>query len=234
VFVEIYGFNLGEEGLAYLGILVGAFVVLPPFFLYLYKVLEPQFDDEGNIAPEKRLPPACVGAFFIPICLFWFGWSSGHVHWIMPIIGSAFFSIGAVLLFNSVLNYLPDAYPDDAASVLAGNDFMRSAFGAGFPLFARAMVCIGVSLGMKLELMPASQYNNLGVGWASSLLGFLSIAFIPIPFGLYYVRPKFPCLVNLLFMLIYIRSTAKHLGRITLDTLARIFDRSLHREYMYV
>jgi len=37
----------------------------------------------------------------------------------------------------------------------------------GFPLFATAM------------------YNRLGVDWASSLLGFLSIAFIPIPFVLY-------------------------------------------------
>jgi len=66
-----------------------------------------------------------------------------------------------------VLNYLGDAYPNDAASVYAGNDFMRSAFGAGFPVFAAAM------------------YNNLGVAWASSTLGFLSIAFIPIPFVLY-------------------------------------------------
>lgn len=37
-----------------------------------------------------------------------------------PIIGSAWFSIGAFLLFNSILNYLPDAYPEYAASVLAG------------------------------------------------------------------------------------------------------------------
>lgn len=119
MFINIYHFNLGEEGLAYLGILVGAFVIIPPFFLYLYKRLEPQFDDNGNLQPEKRLPPACVGGFFIPICLFWFGWSSrADVHWIVPIIGSSFFSCGAVLLFNSVLNYLPDAYPNDAASVL--------------------------------------------------------------------------------------------------------------------
>ncbi|THX81932.1 putative caffeine resistance protein 5 [Aureobasidium pullulans] len=169
VFIDIYGFNLGEEGLAYLGILIGAFAILPPFFLYLYRILEPQFDDKGDLKPEKRLPPACVGAFMIPICLFWFGWSArADVHWIMPIIGSAFFSMGSVLLFNSVLNYLPDAYPEYAASVLAGNDFMRSAFGAGFPLFARAM------------------YNDLGVNWASSTLGFLAIAFIPIPFALYF------------------------------------------------
>jgi MFS transporter, DHA1 family, multidrug resistance protein len=57
----------------------------------------------------------------------------------MPIIGSAWFSVGAVLLFNSVLNYLSDAYPEYAASVLAGNDLFRSSFGAGFPLFASAM-----------------------------------------------------------------------------------------------
>ncbi|THX81670.1 putative caffeine resistance protein 5 [Aureobasidium pullulans] len=169
VFIDIYGFNLGEEGLAYLGILIGAFAILPPFFLNLYKILEPQFDDKGDLKPEKRLPPACVGAFMIPTCLFWFGWSArADIHWIMPIIGSAFFSMGSVLLFNSVLNYLPDAYPEYAASVLAGNDFMRSAFGAGFPLFARAM------------------YNDLGVNWVSSTLGFLAIAFIPIPFALYF------------------------------------------------
>jgi MFS transporter, DHA1 family, multidrug resistance protein len=45
---------------------------------------------------------------------------------------------------------------------------MRSSFGAGFPQFAFAM------------------YYKLGVGWASSLLGFLSIAFIPIRFALYF------------------------------------------------
>ena len=91
----------------------------------------------------------------------------------MPIIGSSFFSFGTFLLFNSVLNYLPDAYPEYAASVLAGNDFMRSSFGAGFPLFANAM------------------YKNLGVAWASSTLGFLSVAFIPIPFVLYRVSIVF-------------------------------------------
>jgi len=41
------------------------------------------------------------------------------------------------------------------------------AVGAGFPLFASAM------------------YTKLGVGWASSLLGFLGLLFVPIPFVLY-------------------------------------------------
>ena len=139
VFVETYGFSISIEGLTFLGILVGALVVIPPFFWYLHKHVEPKFNENGELKPEYRLPAACVGSFFIPVCLFWFGWSAGNTYWIMPIIGSAFFSIGAILLFNSVLNYLPDAYPEYAASVLAGNDFFRSMFGAGFPLFAGAM-----------------------------------------------------------------------------------------------
>lgn len=168
VFVDIYGFSLGKEGLAFIGILLGVVVVLPPFFWYMHKFVEPKFNDKGELKPEYRLPPAFAGALCIPICLFWFGWTSrADIHWVVPIIGTAWFSMGALLLFNSVLNYLGDAYPVYAASVFAGNDLTRSSFGAAFPLFATAM------------------YNKLGVGWASSLLGFLSIAFIPIPFFLY-------------------------------------------------
>lgn len=169
VFIEIYGFNLGQEGLAFLGILIGAFISGICYCLWMYYYLEPQFDaNDGSIPPEKRLPPAMIGSFFVPICLFWFGWSArSSIHWIMPIIGSSFFSIAAFLLFQAVLPYLADAYPEYTASVFAGNDLFRSSFGAGFPLFASAM------------------YKNLGVNWASSTLAFLGIAFIPIPFVLF-------------------------------------------------
>lgn len=175
----------------------------PPFFYYLYRWVEPQFNDRGELKPEIRLQPAMVGAFFIPVCLFWFGWSARpSIHWIMPIIGSSFFAIGTFLLFNSVLNYLGDAYPDYAASVLAGNDFMRSCFGAGFPLFATAM------------------YKNEGVGWASSILGFLAIVFIPIPFVLYKVSYPLDlrCRTNLTAT-----STANDCGRVH-DTREKISD----------
>ena len=77
------------------------------------KCLEPKFDESGNITPEARLPAACVGGFALPIWLFWFGWTSRpSFHWIVPIIGSGWFSIGALLLFLSIMNYLSDAYPE--------------------------------------------------------------------------------------------------------------------------
>ncbi|KAI0044857.1 MFS general substrate transporter [Auriscalpium vulgare] len=168
VFIGIYGFKDTLVGTSFLGVLMGGVLGIPMFFYYMKYWQEPKMDAEGNLKPEERMLGASIGSLFIPVCLFWFGWSSREsVHWIVPIIGSSFFTMGGVFLFNSVLNYLPDAYPDYAASVFAGNDLMRSGFGAAFPLFAGGM------------------YHNLGIGWASSLLGFLACAFVPIPFMLY-------------------------------------------------
>lgn len=79
VFIEIYGFSLGTEGLAFLGILVGVLIVFPPFIWYQYKYVEPKFDENGDLKPEFRLPPSFVGAFCIPICLFWFGMFNSHL-----------------------------------------------------------------------------------------------------------------------------------------------------------
>jgi len=66
-------------------------------------------------------------------------------------------------LFLSGFNYLIDCYLMNAASALSVNTVVRSAFGAGFPLFAGQM------------------YRKLGTPGASSLLGGLAIVFIPAP-----------------------------------------------------
>ncbi|KAF9892962.1 hypothetical protein FE257_000554 [Aspergillus nanangensis] len=169
VFGEIHGFNPGETGLAFLGILVSTCCfVIPAYFYWKWKYQSRCFDAEGNIVPEEQLPPACVGAISLPISLFWFGWTGNFesVHWMVPIVASMLFAVGGCLIFNCIFCYQAHAYPKYAASVLAGNDFMRSSFGAGFPLFATAM------------------FHNLGVGWACTLLGCLTVLFVPYPFVL--------------------------------------------------
>jgi len=96
---------------------------------------------------------------------------------------------GSFLLFNSVLNYLGDAYPDYTASAFAGNDFISSSFGAGFPLSrVQCKLCLSLSKSIisKDSLLTQIRYRKLGVDWATSLLGFLSISFIPILFVLYF------------------------------------------------
>ena len=102
VFIGIYHWREQMVGLSFLGLFVGAFVVMPPFFAYLYYVQEPKYNANGELRPEERMPVAIVGALLVPICLFWFGWTSrASVHWIVPIIGSSLFSIAALLLFVS-------------------------------------------------------------------------------------------------------------------------------------
>lgn len=57
--------------------------------------------------------PGMIGCFFVPICMFWFGWSvRADVHFMVPIVGSGSFGIAAFSVFQGALPYLSDAYPD--------------------------------------------------------------------------------------------------------------------------
>jgi len=64
--------------------------------------------------------------------------------------------------------YLIDACgPKKAASALAANTILRS-----------------IAAGL-LPLAGTSLYDQLGLGWGNSLLGFLAIMFLPVPWLLY-------------------------------------------------
>ncbi|PKX90495.1 putative MFS multidrug transporter [Aspergillus novofumigatus IBT 16806] len=71
-------------------------------------------------------------------------------------------------IFVSLLTYVTDAYKIYSASALASSVILRSVLGALLPLAAKPM------------------YATLGVSWATSLVGFLSLACVPIPFVLLY------------------------------------------------
>jgi DHA1 family multidrug resistance protein-like MFS transporter len=62
-------------GLPFLNLFVGAFVVMPPFFTYLYYVQEPKSNTDGELRPEERMPVAIVGAwgdYFCPAKIYFF------------------------------------------------------------------------------------------------------------------------------------------------------------------
>jgi MFS transporter, DHA1 family, multidrug resistance protein len=135
VFGDIYGFSLGQQGLVFLGIFVGALITVPLFLVWVRYGIVPRFM-KPNFKPEMVLPPTFIGCFAFPLCLFWYGWTGRQdIHWIVPIIGSGFFIVAVVTLFNSVFNYLSISYPSYAASIFAGNALCRASFGAIFPLF---------------------------------------------------------------------------------------------------
>ncbi|EED12734.1 caffeine resistance protein, putative [Talaromyces stipitatus ATCC 10500] len=166
VFEDIYGFTQLEQCYAFFGILVGAMISVGSYMLWMRLYFQPHLQkkqDEGQtVDPEEHIIPGAIGAICIPICMFIFAWGSRKsVHWIVPVIGTAFFAPGFHLTFQTVLNYLGQSYPRHVAGVFAGNAFFRSSFGGALPLAATRMI------------------QTLGIGWAASTLGFIAVAMIP-------------------------------------------------------
>ncbi|KAJ7092077.1 MFS general substrate transporter [Mycena belliarum] len=119
----------------------------------------------GKAPPETLLIMGQAGGILVPLSLYWFAFTTyPHVHWIVPIIASIPFGTGMFFAFTATFTYLVTAYRPIAASAMASNSFMRTAFAAVFPLFAGAM------------------YNRLGTVGATALLAGLSTLMAPLPF----------------------------------------------------
>jgi hypothetical protein len=133
-----------------------------------------RFEANNNKAvPEARLPPMMIGSVFFASGLFIFGWTSpSHVFWFAPCIGLFCMGFGFFTIFQAALNYLIDTFQKFSASAVAANTFLRSIFAAVFPLFVNPM------------------FHNLGIPWASSILGFFAVALVPIPYLFYIYGPS--------------------------------------------
>src|SRR5271170_790375 len=137
LFETVYHENIGIVGLNYLGLGVGALLGFCSTLIAnrIYERLSEANDGKG--LPEYRLPTLFVTAWFLPIALFWYGWSAeAEIHWIMPVIGTLFFGIGIVSIFVAIQNYLVDGFRY-AASALAAATVLRSLF--GYPTSGRRL-----------------------------------------------------------------------------------------------
>ncbi|KAI0097701.1 polyamine transporter 1 [Nemania sp. FL0031] len=165
VFEYVHGFNAGQSGLAFLGLVIGQLIagvtVLATQPSYQRKLAA----NNGIPIPEWRLPIIVVGGVAFTGGIFWFGWSGyrADIHWIVPALSGLLSGFGLLTIFLSSLNYLVDAYLMFAASAIAANTFLRSIFGAVFPLFATYL------------------FNGIGIQWASTLLGAIAALLVPIP-----------------------------------------------------
>ncbi|KAH6622282.1 major facilitator superfamily domain-containing protein [Boeremia exigua] len=152
VYMEAYGFNLGEMGLTFLSVTIGVILALAWYWFYIAHTVNPSILAHGLGAPERRLIPALVVTFFVPVGLFIFGWTArADVHWIVSCVGIVITTIGIFLIIQCIFLYLPLSYPQYAASLFAGNDFARSALAAGsihfsYPMFHNLGVDKGITL----------------------------------------------------------------------------------------
>lgn len=179
VFEQNYGFGLTSVGLTFLGqavgTVIGCVIIVVYQMRYKRKVAwSIKNGNGGKIPPEERLLLAMIGSIMLPVSLFWFGWSAHYrVHWMSPVMAEAMFSCGNELVFMSCVMYVMDFYgPLYGASAQATNSLVRYCLGAAFPLFIVQM------------------YEALGIGWATSLLGFISLGLTTIPWLLYVYGAK--------------------------------------------
>ncbi|GAA5982241.1 hypothetical protein JCM10908_004797 [Rhodotorula pacifica] len=170
VFSETHHLNAGLSGCVFLALLSGgATGVLGYLFYFNPKYMKIHHSLGGKmVPPEERLKPLFLAAPLLAVGFFWFGWTGQYesVSIWAPIVAIYVIGFCVLYVFLTGFNYMIDCYLWNAASALSINTVFRSAFGAGFPLFAGQM------------------YHTLGTGGASSLLGGLAILFIPVPFVL--------------------------------------------------
>ncbi|KAL2166046.1 hypothetical protein VTG60DRAFT_3411 [Thermothelomyces hinnuleus] len=165
VFQETYGWSVGITGLVYICLGLGNFsgwgVVTATSDRGVVKRTKA---NGGVFEPEMRLPLTIIFSCFLPITFFWYGWSTYYqTHWIVPVIGLFPFSFGIIGLFLPLTTYLVDCFPMYAASAIAANTVFRSL------------------VGMLLPLAGPAMYEDLGLGWGNTLLGFICIVMIPVP-----------------------------------------------------
>ncbi|KAJ7033665.1 major facilitator superfamily domain-containing protein [Mycena alexandri] len=156
-FTATYGFSTGITGLMYCGLGAG-FILATTFGAKFSNALYTGLAEKnGGVGePEMRIPPIFIGSIFVPIGLFWYGWSAqAKIHWIMPVIGSGLFGFGMMTTFLPIQLYLVDAFKY-AASALSAAFLFRSLLGFSFPLFGNEM------------------FAALGFGGGNSLLGGLA------------------------------------------------------------
>ncbi|KAF2854547.1 MFS general substrate transporter [Plenodomus tracheiphilus IPT5] len=165
VFEGHYHFSSGAVGLAYIGVGVGMMIGMVSLGITSDKIIKKQ-QALGDVRPEHRLPLRLTmpGAVGLPIGVFVYGWTVYYkTHWIVPIMFTSLIGLGNLTAMMTIQTYLVDAFTIHAASAIAANTVLRSVFGALLPLAGLSM------------------YDALGLGWGNSLLGFISLAFIPVP-----------------------------------------------------
>ncbi|PMD15579.1 MFS multidrug transporter-like protein [Hyaloscypha hepaticicola] len=175
VFESVYGFNVEQTGLVFLAIGIGCVLAVPTVILCDIYLYQPRFraskaaGKAGVVAPEYRLYPAMMGSVGLPLGLFWFAWTAKReISWASPVVAAIPFAWGNLSIFVAAANYLIDTYQaQNGASALAANGLLRYILGSIFPLFTLQM------------------YKGLGIGWATSLLGFVTVVLMPVPWVLF-------------------------------------------------
>ncbi|KAJ5929976.1 hypothetical protein N7466_005469 [Penicillium verhagenii] len=189
IFMDTYGVSEGLTNVIWAAMYVGialCVLLVPIVYIQTKKdftaaaravngsdpCVDPHALDGVHTEPEIRLWFAMFGAPFIPISLFWMGWTDfSSVSIWSPILASTCFGLGTICVFISSYMYVIDSYDIYAASAL------------GFMTVSRYCAAGG----MTVVGMPF--YKNMGVHWTLTILGCISAIMVPVPYIFYKFGP---------------------------------------------
>ncbi|KAK2865074.1 hypothetical protein FQN49_003934 [Arthroderma sp. PD_2] len=170
VYTEIWGWSTLKTSLGYIGIAAGMTLgtILSPFLGIIHR----SYVKKLGPVPEARFPLQIWLSWLLPVGLFWFAWTAKPpTPSIVGIMAGVPIGFGSLSVFLDVFAYLTDCYGQYSASAIAASGVLLRLFGAAFPLFADSL------------------YRVLGIGWGTSLLGFIAAGLAPLPWVFYRYGP---------------------------------------------
>ncbi|CAG7925059.1 unnamed protein product [Penicillium olsonii] len=177
IFQEKNNFTPTQAALAFLGIEVGVLLsalTIPLSMWFLRRDIRlSRAKGQSRPDPEISLYMGMFGAPFIPVSLFWMGWTSRlSISFWCPLTASVFFGFGTLCVFVSAFQYVADTFGLNVASALSTLQMTR-------------LIAAGI-----MAIVSEVMYKKLGIGWTLTLLGCLSFLFLPAPYLLYWKGHK--------------------------------------------
>ncbi|KAF7719750.1 MFS-type transporter [Penicillium ucsense] len=165
---QTMGFSASQSSLIFLSLGIGT--CLSAFTRILDCYIFNRRRAQGKpIRPEDKLMGLAIGAPFLAIGLWWFGWtippkaSGSGLLWVAPTLSLVFVGYALTELDTVLYGYISDSYLSYSASATAAVAFLRGILSGTFPLFTRQM------------------FAGLGANMAVSVLAIVATVFCIVP-----------------------------------------------------
>ncbi|CAI7678175.1 unnamed protein product [Penicillium discolor] len=165
IFTQTYGMSPGQTGSCFAAIAVGATIAaFAAPGLYICARQKTKYQHGATVPPEFRLWPAIIASPFLPISLFWLGWTNHTtVSMWSGLSACGLFGLILIFIYISCYEYIIDSYGEHSASALASITMLRYLVAGGMVMASRPM------------------YEGIGVHWTMTILGCASILLVPMP-----------------------------------------------------
>lgn len=179
IFSQTYGFKPGLTGTAFVAVAIGVLIdtTLSPIYLAqqrrAFHRAQAIDGPDARPPPEVRLLGSVIAAPFLPISLFWLGWTNyASVSPWSNLAAAALFGFALMGIFVSTYHYIIESYGTYSSNAMAAITFMRYSV-------AGAMVIATVPM-----------YEALHVHWTMTLLGCVGTVLVPVPWAFWMYGDK--------------------------------------------